>query len=187
MTDHEIPHRHPDHEEVTFGDLLKEGRKYVFVAGKETPEGITLVEVAVEEYPLKFKSGLVSNDPNTKPPLAIPPEVEDPIEYCQELSINYGLCKDGKEYLMIVASSMRAYHLSARVQVKYNEASDQIWLADGFGNELVLDEERSLEVYRKIADIYHLERRPDCPNCGTLLDCDQYCESCGEGGEPSGK
>jgi len=175
----DIQPNYGDYSKVTLAELIDEGRKYVFVC-----RGRRLM-VCVEDHPLKFLLGSLSNNPEELPPAVIPPDVpnEQLDEFCIELSLAHELVKDKQEWLDIQMSSLRRSNLNDKVTIKAVD-EDTIWLSNGWGNDIVLDTDQQLAVYRAIADHQFLERRADCPQCGKLLDCDWYCDDCDLSVEP---
>lgn len=166
--------------ELTPLDLLAEGKRHVIRAGDFEPGKGFRAEVIFENHPYRFVTGEVSNLPTVKKPLYFQAKSQKAADkaamaWCEA---NLGIGK--RDYLAIIGSSMAAQNKARRVQVKKDPDTSEVWLRDGFGNELQLEEEHAIRLYQDIAIAYDLPFRASCPECGALFNDIDECDQCGD-------
>lgn len=163
---------------VTVGDLFDEGRRFVLEVGEyHEGEGFRAI-IVFENHPGYFPSGELSNRPDAAPVLWWRTSDRQEAERmaCSHSEATFGLSR--MEHMKIVMSSIGAQHKSGKVRVTYDQELARIWLRNGFGQEMELEEEHAVTLYQDLARTMDLPYRPNCSECGMLLDEDEYCGWC---------
>lgn len=162
-------------KDLTVEDLLAEGRRWVLYPGSPLQNGVRALAV-FEDHPIKIAIGQVSNHRSVPLPPII--TAEDPDDWCRQWSIEQGLVKDETDYLMVIVSSIGAQHRCRQVRVIRDTDTGEVWLRDGYGNEMQLDEEHALQLYQDLAEAHDLPFARRCVECGEQLMGDEDCPWC---------
>lgn len=171
-------------KDLTPADLMDEQRRWVIAPGEFVEGKGYRVEVIFEDHPFRFHIGEVSNMPTDLPqempyfPAA--KKSANTEEAAQSVAEQWCLqkhCIDKKAYLNIESSSLKAYELGKRVRV-LGDHPDRLVIANGFGNEITLDEEAAIRLYQDLADALDLPCQRDCPACGGIMEGNE-CDECG--------
>jgi hypothetical protein len=169
-----------DVKDLSPADLLAEGRRFVLHVGEYDAGKGFRAEMVFEDHPYRFPTGEVSNLPSAKAPLYFHTDSttiadQKAKEWCKS---NLGI--DDEEYLRVICSSIGAQTVAMRVQVKRDPGTSEVWLRDGYGNEMHLEEEHAIRLYQDLATAYYLPFRENCPKCESLLNDHDECDSCQE-------
>jgi hypothetical protein len=169
-------------KDLSPADLMDEGRRWVIAPGDYIEGKGYRVEVIFENFPFRVPIGQISNIPNNLPVPYFPAEKEsDEAENAAQSQAEqwcfqtHGIDKEA--YLAIVSSSIKAYELGKRVLV-LGDHPDGLAIANGFGDEIGLDEEAAIKLYQDLADALDLPCQRTCPECGGIMEAD-HCEECG--------
>jgi hypothetical protein len=168
-------------KDLTPADLMSEGRRWVIAPGNYIEGKGYRVEAIFEGHPFRLPISQISNMPNKLPVPYFPAESEgDEAEkavqslaeqWCLQ---NYGI--DKKTYLDIVSSSIRAYEHGKRVRI-LGDNPDRLVIANGFGDQIKLEEEAAIKLYQDLADALDLPCQRNCPKCGGVME-GQTCDWC---------
>lgn len=169
-------------KDLTVSDLLAESRRWVVYPGPSCGSGV-LAEIVFEEYPYRLMANLLPGDSAPIPPLLI--EDDAPEAWCKRWSVEKGLVRDEVEYLTVVGSSIGAQIRCREVSVSRDAGTGKVRLRDGYGNEMLLDEENALRLYRDLAEVHGLPFARRCEECGEQLTGDEACPWCGDSSEPT--
>jgi hypothetical protein len=170
-------------KDLTATDLLDEGRRWVIAPGDYIEGEGYRVEVIFEGYPFRIVIGQITNMPTDLPQMVYFPannnddQAQRAAEYLAEQWCLQRHGIDKMTYLDIVSSSMNAYDLGKRVRV-LGDHPDRLVIANGFGDEIKLDEEAAIKLYQDLADALDLPCQRTCPKCGGIMEGDE-CEECG--------
>lgn len=166
------------HDKITVGDLLDAGRRFVLDVGEYHEGNGFRAIIVIEDYPSYFPSGEFSNQPDAPPVLWWPTSDRDE---AQELAHSHServLGLSRKEHGAIILSSIGAQHKAKRVQVKRDPGTGQVWLRNGYDQEMELEEDDAVALYQDLARSMELPHRENCSECGRLLNDENMCEEC---------
>lgn len=166
------------YENITVGDLMNEGRRLVLDVGKHHQGKGFRAIIVFENYPSYFSSGEFSNRPDASPVIWWPTSDRDE---AQELAYSHServLGLSRKEHRAIISSSIGAQHRAKRVQVKRDPETGQVWLRNGYDQEMELEEDDAVALYQDLARSMELPHRENCSECGRLLNDENMCEEC---------
>jgi len=139
-----------NHKDITVGDLLDEGRRFVFHVGEYQEGDGFRATIVFEDFPGFFLTGELSNRMDATPVFWWP--TSDPDE-AQEMAYRHSetiLGVSRKDHMLIIMSSMGAQNRARRVQVKRDPDSGNVMLRNGYGQELGLEEEDAVALYQDL-------------------------------------
>jgi hypothetical protein len=165
-------------DNTTVGNLMDEGRRYVLHVGEHYEGDGFRAAIVFEDYPFYFPTGELTNRPEAAPIIWWPTDDEDA---AQEMAYTYSEQELGisrTEHRRIVTSSMAAYSKARRVTVKRNPDTDDVWLLNGFDQEMKVDGDDAVTLYQDLAKLLELPYRKGCLECGLILNEEELCEDC---------
>lgn len=165
-------------DNTTVGDLMDEGRRYILHVGEYQDGKGFRATIVFEGYPFYFPTGELTNRQDAIP---IVWWSTDDKEAASEMAYQYSeevLEITRTEHDRILLSSFGAFNKGRRVTVKRDPESGEVWLRNGFDQELQLEEDDAVALYQDLARSMELPFRGNCSECFRLLNYDDMCEAC---------
>lgn len=166
------------HEDISVGDLLTEGRRFVLDVGEHHEGDGFRAIIVVEGFPGFFPSGELSNRLDAPPVLWWATDDKNEAQAMAYSHSEQILGLSRKEHEAIILSSIAAQQKAQRVQVKRDPDTGQVWLRNGYDQEIKLEEDDAIDLYQDLARSMNLPFRENCSECEAILNDEDKCEWC---------